>query len=413
MHCYLQCLRWYTSGGWTCFYLYFLLTLPIFRQCSDGSDEAVELECHKSRLNSAKPETGNSESVTKPSVVGSVSKAASGQVVNTYTGNSAFSVSNSKATDLTSNDPSKLLASYQPSNYLSYNYPRSPNDKMVDDNFLYSNRAPLAADYSAPNAGGFGLSSWSNQYAALQPNDIYKAEKLSTYGAEPEAYGSGGPLKESLSYWPSFNYQNADLSSLQHSPPSSSLLHQQQSDIQPYSGPISALSSGSRLNESPSYQSSLVSHSNQANSALFSNRFFAGNSISSKSDSTSKDGSTFKETPSKATSNTDVGQSDKPLSGSGGGAVKSSDYSHISSSRKAVEVAPVNVVAISHLRDSSPQSGRETNSAVIALTLGLFVTSILIVIVGCRMKAFKKRIARRGGRSLAHDADYLINGMYL
>lgn len=343
--------------------------------------------------------------MTKSSVVASISKSASA-----YAGNSAFSAGNSKATDLTLNDPSKLLASYQPSNYLNYNYPRSPNDKMVDDNFLYANRAPLAADYSAPNTGAFGLSSWSNQYAALQPNDIYKAEKVSTYGAEPpEAYGSGGPLKESLSYWPSFNYQNADLSSLQHSP-SSSLLHQQQSDTQPYSGPISSLSTVNRVNESPSYQSSLGSHLNQANLGLFSNRFYSGNSISSKSDLTNKDTSTFKETPSKATSNSDVGQSDKALSD---GAVKSSDYSHISSSRKAVEVAPVNVVAITHLRDSSPQSGRETNSAVIALTLGLFVTSILIVIVGCRMKAFKKRIARRGGRSLAHDADYLINGMYL
>lgn len=320
------------------------------------------MECHKSRLNSAKPETGNSEPVTKPSVVALMSKAVPGQLANAYAGNSAFSASNSKAIDLTSSDPGKLLtSSYQPSNYLNYNYPRSPNDKIVDDNFLYSNRAPLAADYSAPNTAGFGLSSWSNQYAAaIQPNDIYKAEKLNTYGGEPEPYGS--PLKESMSYWPSFNYQNGDLSSLQHSSPLS-LLHQQQqqSDIQPYNGAISALSTVNRVNESPSYQSSLGSHSNQANSALFSNRFYAANSISSKSDSSSKDGSTLKEALSKASSNSDVGQSDKALSSGSADGAKASDYSHISSSRKAVEVAPVNVVAISHLRDSSPQSGRETN----------------------------------------------------
>ncbi|KAH9406614.1 AP-2 complex subunit sigma [Tyrophagus putrescentiae] len=359
-------------------------------QCSDGSDEAVELECHKSRLNSAKPasaaaaEQRGSETPTKPSVAGPLgAKAAvSGQVV-----------SNPRMI------PASYWASYgQPSGFLNYNYPRSPNDKILEDNLLYPNRVPLGADYSAPGGGGggsgFGLSSWSNQYSALQPSDIYKAEKLG-YGAEPESYGGGsggGPvgLKESLSYWPSFSYPNGDLSSLQH--PSLHQQQQQQTDsMQPYSG---AMLSANRLNESPSFQSSASSSSHsssQANSALFSNRFFA----SGKGSSASSDG---------------IGQSDKQLAGSGGG--KSADYSHISSSKKAVQVAPVNVVAISHLRDSSPQSGRETNSAVIALTLGLFVTSILIVIVGCRMKAFKKRIARRG-RSLAHDADYLINGMYL
>jgi hypothetical protein len=73
----------------------------------------------------------------------------------------------------------------------------------------------------------------------------------------------------------------------------------------------------------------------------------------------------------------------------------------------------VPILAVSHLRDSDP-SGRDTNSAVIALTLGLSITAMLIALVGCRMNSIKKRIARRGGRgSLAHDADYLINGMYL
>lgn len=394
-------------------------------QCSDGSDEAVELECHKSRLNSAKPasaaaaEQRGSETPTKPSVAGPLgAKAAvSGQVVSNPYGSTAFSTANKASTDLTqSNDPSKLLASYgQPSGYLNYNYPRSPNDKILEDNLLYPNRVPLGADYSAPGGGGgsgFGLSSWSNQYSALQPSDIYKAEKLG-YGAEPESYGGGsggGPvgLKESLSYWPSFSYPNGDLSSLQH--PSLHQQQQQQTDsMQPYSG---AMLSANRLNESPSFQSSASSSSHsssQANSALFSNRFFA----SGKGDSSSGslNGLAGKDTLKSSSASSDgIGQSDKQLAGSGSG--KSADYSHISSSKKAVQVAPVNVVAISHLRDSSPQSGRETNSAVIALTLGLFVTSILIVIVGCRMKAFKKRIARRG-RSLAHDADYLINGMYL
>ena len=60
------------------------------------------------------------------------------------------------------------------------------------------------------------------------------------------------------------------------------------------------------------------------------------------------------------------------------------------------------------------ENEQDTNSAVIALVLGLFITIMLIVIVGFRMRSIKKRIQRRGGRtSLAHDADYLVNGMYL
>lgn len=67
-------------------------------------------------------------------------------------------------------------------------------------------------------------------------------------------------------------------------------------------------------------------------------------------------------------------------------------------------------IAVTHL--SSSQSGRDTNSAVIALVLGVGISAMLIALVGCRMKFIKRRIARRG-RNLAHDADYLVNGMYL
>lgn len=59
------------------------------------------------------------------------------------------------------------------------------------------------------------------------------------------------------------------------------------------------------------------------------------------------------------------------------------------------------------------ENEQDNNSAVIALVLGLFITILLIVIVGYRMRSIKKRIQRRGGRTLAHDADYLVNGMYL
>jgi hypothetical protein len=89
---------------------------------------------------------------------------------------------------------------------------------------------------------------------------------------------------------------------------------------------------------------------------------------------------------------------------------QSTSYSHLGSDKGYVK-SP-NIVAVSYMHDSSQQSGRETNSAVIALSLGLLVTALLIVLVGCRMKSFKRKIARRG-RTLAHDADYLVNGMYL
>lgn len=69
-------------------------------------------------------------------------------------------------------------------------------------------------------------------------------------------------------------------------------------------------------------------------------------------------------------------------------------------------------IAISHLRESD-QSGQDTNSAVIALSLGICITFMLAGIVAIRMRSIRQRISRRGGRSLAHDADYLVNGMYL
>ena len=69
-------------------------------------------------------------------------------------------------------------------------------------------------------------------------------------------------------------------------------------------------------------------------------------------------------------------------------------------------------IAISHLDDTDISTGRDTNSAVIALVLGICITVALILTVGCRMRYIKRRICRRG-RNLANDANYLVNGMYL
>ncbi|XP_078592296.1 low-density lipoprotein receptor-related protein 11-like isoform X4 [Branchiostoma floridae x Branchiostoma japonicum] len=68
-------------------------------------------------------------------------------------------------------------------------------------------------------------------------------------------------------------------------------------------------------------------------------------------------------------------------------------------SKKGLNATP------SHL---SPASG-----AVLPLALGLAVTALLLLVVGCRLRQVKGRL--KYGRSLATnaEADYLINGMYL
>ena len=49
---------------------------------------------------------------------------------------------------------------------------------------------------------------------------------------------------------------------------------------------------------------------------------------------------------------------------------------------------------------------------IVALALGLAITLILLIFVGCRLRNVKRRL--RKGRALhSNEADYLINGMYL
>ncbi|KAJ8963699.1 hypothetical protein NQ317_009787 [Molorchus minor] len=49
--------------------------------------------------------------------------------------------------------------------------------------------------------------------------------------------------------------------------------------------------------------------------------------------------------------------------------------------------------------------------AVLSVTLGLIITFIMAIMIGCRLKMVRRRVRR--GKSYAHDADYLVNGMYL
>lgn len=50
--------------------------------------------------------------------------------------------------------------------------------------------------------------------------------------------------------------------------------------------------------------------------------------------------------------------------------------------------------------------------AVVALSLGLVITFMLLLFVGCRLRNVRKRI-RHGRPMSSNEADYLINGMYL
>lgn len=46
------------------------------------------------------------------------------------------------------------------------------------------------------------------------------------------------------------------------------------------------------------------------------------------------------------------------------------------------------------------------------LSIGVAMTAAMGAMVGCRARAARRRL-RRGKSPFAHDADYLVNGMYL
>ncbi|EEB18768.1 conserved hypothetical protein [Pediculus humanus corporis] len=53
------------------------------------------------------------------------------------------------------------------------------------------------------------------------------------------------------------------------------------------------------------------------------------------------------------------------------------------------------------------------SGAILSLTLGMCITAIMITLVGCRLRVVRKRMRRNGKSPFAHDADFLVNGMYL
>uniref|UniRef100_A0A1I8PLI1 MANSC domain-containing protein n=1 Tax=Stomoxys calcitrans TaxID=35570 RepID=A0A1I8PLI1_STOCA len=64
-------------------------------------------------------------------------------------------------------------------------------------------------------------------------------------------------------------------------------------------------------------------------------------------------------------------------------------------------------------RDHDGQSERP-GGAVLSLTLGLLITAALAILIGCRMRTVGRRARRMGGKTpYSHEADFLVNGMYL
>lgn len=52
------------------------------------------------------------------------------------------------------------------------------------------------------------------------------------------------------------------------------------------------------------------------------------------------------------------------------------------------------------------------SGAYVSLCFGILITIALLMVISCRTTTVRKRI-RRGGKGYAHDADFLVNGMYL
>ncbi|XP_018562684.1 CREB-binding protein [Anoplophora glabripennis] len=75
------------------------------------------------------------------------------------------------------------------------------------------------------------------------------------------------------------------------------------------------------------------------------------------------------------------------------------------------EYADVVAYKVSDSNDLQDGISQTPRGAVLSVTLGLIITFIMAIMIGCRLKMVRRRVRR--GKSYAHDADYLVNGMYL
>uniref|UniRef100_A0A8D8WCF7 Uncharacterized protein n=1 Tax=Cacopsylla melanoneura TaxID=428564 RepID=A0A8D8WCF7_9HEMI len=53
------------------------------------------------------------------------------------------------------------------------------------------------------------------------------------------------------------------------------------------------------------------------------------------------------------------------------------------------------------------------SSAIIVFTFGLFLSVTMTILLCCRLKMIRRRLRKGGKSAYAHDADFLVNGMYL
>ncbi|KZC13521.1 Low-density lipoprotein receptor-related protein 11 [Dufourea novaeangliae] len=70
-----------------------------------------------------------------------------------------------------------------------------------------------------------------------------------------------------------------------------------------------------------------------------------------------------------------------------------------------------NAIMAEHLKQANENEVLRPRGAVISLALGLIITAIAATLIACRLRVVRRRGRRHG--PYAHDADYLVNGMYL
>ncbi|CAL7939594.1 unnamed protein product [Xylocopa violacea] len=70
-----------------------------------------------------------------------------------------------------------------------------------------------------------------------------------------------------------------------------------------------------------------------------------------------------------------------------------------------------NTLVAEHLKQANENEVLKPRGAVISLALGLTITAITATLIACRLRVVRRRGRRHG--PYAHDADYLVNGMYL
>ncbi|KAH7645826.1 manec and ldl receptor domain containing protein [Dermatophagoides farinae] len=175
-------------------------------QCPDGSDEAIELECHKSRLNTLNQHMDAVNARGSSDLISLNVDNNGSQISAKPAQNRAISPSNYILSSL-NNNPNTNSKSVPYSN-LNYNYPKSVNDKQqtLDENSFSRNH--VQGDYNEYNNNIWGPN-W-NQYslATLPEKQIDKLGLLSN-NDDNQSFNNQqlqSNAKESI-YWPSFKYQ--------------------------------------------------------------------------------------------------------------------------------------------------------------------------------------------------------------